>query len=98
MIEMIKKNVEEKLKSHPNRLLHVFGGVYETAVKLARHYHLDEDKISIAALFHDYTKYDDLSDQIKWLTKEEIVKYKKISCHVSRFKCSFFVRRNTSCS
>jgi len=76
MIDMIKKSVEEKLKSHPKRLLHVFG-VYETALKLAKHYHLDGEKIAIAALFHDYTKYDDLSDQIKWLTKEEIIKYKK---------------------
>ena len=76
MIEMIKKDVEEKLKSHPNRLLHVIG-VYETALKLAKHYHIDETKIAISALFHDYTKYDDLSDQIKWLTKEEILKYKK---------------------
>jgi predicted HD superfamily hydrolase involved in NAD metabolism len=76
MIDLIKKRVEEKLKTHPNRLLHVLG-VYETAIKLAKHYSLDPEKIAIAALFHDYTKYDDLSDQIKWLTKAEIVKYKK---------------------
>ncbi len=75
MIELLKKEVEEKLKKHPNRLLHVLG-VYETAVKLARHYQIDEEKIGISAIFHDYTKYDAMSDQIKWLTKEEIVRYK----------------------
>jgi predicted HD superfamily hydrolase involved in NAD metabolism len=75
MIELLKQEVEEKLKNHPNRLLHVLG-VYETAVKLARHYQIDEEKIGISAIFHDYTKYDAMSDQIKWLTKEEIVRYK----------------------
>lgn len=76
MIELLKQEVEKKLKSHPNRLLHVLG-VYETAIKLARHYQIDENKIGISAIFHDYTKYDKMSDQIKWLTKQEILAYKK---------------------
>ena len=76
MIELLRQKVEEKLKHHPNRLLHVLG-VYETALKLAKHYHLDESKTGISAIFHDYTKYDNLSDQIKWLSKVEMVAYKK---------------------
>lgn len=71
MIEDIKKVVSEKLKHHPNRLKHVFG-VYETAVELAKIHHVDIEKASIAALFHDFSKYDPIDIQIahmplKWI-------------------------------
>ncbi len=74
MIETIKKEVTRKLKEHPKRLEHVFG-VYETAIKLATIYQVDQDKAGIAALFHDYTKYDTIEDQIKHLDLKTIKKY-----------------------
>ncbi len=74
MIEEMKKKVTEKLKEHPQRLEHVFG-VYETAIKLAKAHHLDEQKVKIAALYHDYAKYDSIKDQIACLDLEIIKDY-----------------------
>lgn len=64
MIEEIKRKVIEKLKDYPKRLQHVLG-VYETAVSLAKAHQLDEEKVMIAALFHDYAKYDSIEAQIE---------------------------------
>lgn len=74
MIEDIKKIVSEKLKDHPNRLKHVFG-VYETAVKLATIHHVDIEKASIAALFHDFSKYDPVEVQIEHMPLKWIKAY-----------------------
>ncbi|MCD4826443.1 MAG: bis(5'-nucleosyl)-tetraphosphatase (symmetrical) YqeK [Acholeplasmataceae bacterium] len=75
MINKIKKQVENKLKHDPKRLEHVIG-VYETAIKLAKIYNVDENFVAIASLYHDYTKNDPIEDQIKLLTEQEIIKYK----------------------
>lgn len=75
MIDKIKRQVEEKLKNDPKRLEHVIG-VYETAMKLAKIYEVDENFVGIASLYHDYTKNDLIKDQIKVLTEKEILKYK----------------------
>ncbi len=74
MIEEIKKKVTEKLKGYPKRLQHVLG-VYETAISLAQAHHLDEEKVAIAALFHDYSKYDSIEAQIEYLDLEVIKDY-----------------------
>ena len=74
MIKQIKIKVSEKLKDYPKRLKHVLG-VYETSVKLAKVYHLDIEKVSIAALYHDYAKYDEIEDQIKYLDLDIIKAY-----------------------
>ncbi len=74
MIETIKKAVQEKLKDHPNRLVHVMG-VYETSTKLAKIYGLDVEKVGIAALYHDYAKYDTIEEQIKYLDLATIKAY-----------------------
>ncbi|TNF08581.1 MAG: HD domain-containing protein [Bacillota bacterium] len=74
MIEDIKKVVEEKLREHPKRYQHVLG-VYETAIKLALIHHADEHKAAIAALFHDYAKYDSIEDQIQHLELKVIKHY-----------------------
>jgi predicted HD superfamily hydrolase involved in NAD metabolism len=66
MIEDIKAKVSEKLKNHQKRLQHVFG-VYETAVKIANAHHLDVHKVSMAALYHDYAKYDTIEQQVEHL-------------------------------
>ncbi len=74
MIDDIKKIVSEKLKDHQSRLKHVFG-VYETAVKLASIHNVDIEKASIAALFHDFSKYDPIEDQIKHMPLKLIKAY-----------------------
>jgi len=74
MIEELKKIVTEKLKGHPKRLKHVLG-VYDTAISLAHVYDLDEEKVGIAALFHDYAKYDPIEKQIEHLDLEIIKRY-----------------------
>lgn len=74
MIESIKKKVIKKLKDHHKRLEHVFG-VYETAIKLAKVHHLDENKVAVAALYHDYAKYDSIENQISYLDLDVIKAY-----------------------
>ncbi|CCV64279.1 Predicted metal-dependent phosphohydrolase, HD domain [Alteracholeplasma palmae J233] len=74
MILEIRKAVEEKLEKHPERLKHVLG-VYEMATKLAEHYNQEVEPIQIAALFHDYSKYDDLVDQIRYIDLKLVKKY-----------------------
>lgn len=72
--ERINKIVHDKLKSHPDRYKHVLG-VAKMAEKLAEHYHVDVETVKIAAIFHDYAKYDDLEVQKKHLSNEQIAKY-----------------------
>ena len=74
MIEDIKVKVTEKLKSHPHRLKHVFG-VYETAILIAQAHHLDVQKVSMAALYHDYAKYDTIEEQVAHLEIKTIKEY-----------------------
>jgi predicted HD superfamily hydrolase involved in NAD metabolism len=74
MINTIKEKVYEKLKDHQIRYEHVIG-VYETAVKLARKYNVDEEKAAIAALYHDYAKYEPIEEQIAHLELKVIKRY-----------------------
>src|SRR5690554_1621 len=66
--------VKKKLNNYPNRFNHTIR-VYEMAVKLAEHYNADVYKVSLAAIFHDYAKYDSILEQIKYLSKDEVLKY-----------------------
>lgn len=75
--EVARKLVSDKLSEHQKRLKHVLG-VCEMAELLAKRYNVDVEKAKIAALMHDYSKYDDpnefeymLNDQ----EKEECKKY-----------------------
>ncbi|VEU82588.1 bis(5'-nucleosyl)-tetraphosphatase (symmetrical) YqeK [Acholeplasma hippikon] len=74
MIDKIYLDVKEKYKDRYDRFLHILG-VRDTAVMLAKRYHVDEKRAEIAALFHDYTKYDDKAYQMSFLTQEELKKY-----------------------
>ena len=74
MIEQLKHRVEEKLKNHPKRLLHVMG-VYETACKLADLHGINSEKAAIAALYHDYAKYDSIEVQIQHIELKLIKQY-----------------------
>ncbi len=74
MIEKIFNDVKEKFKDHPKRFTHTLG-VIKTAVSLSLRYGVDSDKAYLAALFHDYTKYETISDQTKVLSREDITKF-----------------------
>jgi len=74
MIDQIKEKVSLKLENHQKRLRHVFG-VYETAVKLAEIHQVDIEKAAIAALYHDYAKYDTIESQIKHIELKLIKQY-----------------------
>ena len=68
--EKAKKLVSEKLKDHQKRLIHTLG-VCEMAEYLANKYNVDVEKAKIAALMHDYSKYDDPKEFAYLLTNEE---------------------------
>lgn len=60
---VVRSNVSKKRYAHTIR-------VYEEAVRLARHYKVNEEKVVIAALFHDYCK-----DEPVLLLKDKVVQY-----------------------
>ncbi len=68
--EVAKKLVSEKLKDHNHRLTHVLG-VCEMAEELAKRYNVDIEKARVAALMHDYSKYDDPNEYSYMLNEEE---------------------------
>lgn len=57
MIGKIKTDLENRYKKHSHRLDHVLG-VAETAMDLGERIGLDPEKLLIAALLHDITKYE----------------------------------------
>lgn len=71
MIQSLIQDVTLKYQSHPERLNHIKGVVSE-AVKLAKHYHANVDDATIAAWFHDYTKFDPIETQKLVLEANEI--------------------------
>lgn len=75
MIEQILDDVRIKFKDHPKRFEHILG-VAKKAVSLALRYGMDTNKAYIAAIYHDYTKYDDINEQIKYLSSDVVLKYK----------------------
>jgi len=74
MIEKIFEDVKEKFKDHPKRFTHTLG-VIKTAVSLSLRYGVNSEKAYLAALFHDYTKYETIAEQTKVLSQEEITKF-----------------------
>lgn len=57
MIKKIKTDLEARYEKHAHRLDHVLG-VAETAMDLGERVGLDPEKLLIAALLHDITKYE----------------------------------------
>lgn len=69
------KEIEEDVKlkfAGKNRLNHILG-VRDMALHLGSSLGLDLEKLEIAALLHDYTKYDSLEEQIKEINDPVIV-------------------------
>ena len=75
LLEQAKCLVKEKLRDHPNRLAHSFG-VAQTARKLALIHHVNPDAAELAGLFHDYAKYDPISEQIASIDPVVVEKFK----------------------
>jgi len=69
MIREIKEDLNERYKDHKHRLNHVLG-VAQTAMNLGEREGLDPEKLLIAALLHDITKYEDIE-----FHKEKIMKF-----------------------
>ena len=77
MIKEIKKDVLTKFKDNQKRLEHIIG-VTDLSLSLARKYHVDEKKMEIAALFHDYMKDETLKDQKKQISPYLRTRYKNV--------------------
>lgn len=73
----LEKLVYNKLESKPNRIKHT-QGVIKVSVELAKLYQVSEEDAKLAALFHDYMKYDLLEEQTKHLSKDLISRYKDV--------------------
>lgn len=78
MLKQIKSDLEKIYQDHPRRLAHI-KGVAETAIKLGKQHHIDIEKLEIAALLHDITKYYTLEENKEIIIKnydnhEEIIK------------------------
>lgn len=74
--EVALKLVNEKLANHKKRLIHTYG-VCEMAELLAKKYNVDIEKAKIAALMHDYSKYDDPNEYEYMLNDKEKDECKK---------------------
>ena len=69
------KDIEEKVREKfagKKRLEHILG-VRDLALYLGKKFNLDLEKIEIAALLHDYTKYEPLEEQIRLIDDPVIV-------------------------
>ncbi|MBR4496690.1 MAG: bis(5'-nucleosyl)-tetraphosphatase (symmetrical) YqeK [Acholeplasmatales bacterium] len=78
---------------HQDRLEHSFG-VVEMAEYLAGIYRQDIEKAKIAAILHDYCKYDDIEDVKKLLTEEEIFECEKYPFLYHAYGSAYFYKNN----
>lgn len=85
------KIVENKLINHKSRFDHTMR-VYKMALMLAKHYEADIYKVSIAAIFHDYSKYDSLTEQTKYLSHDEIVNYQNTKVMYHSLSASYILK------
>lgn len=78
MIDTIKaiNIVKQKLTDKKERYNHSYR-VYEMAIRLAKHYNCDIERIGLAAIFHDYAKYDSIEEQKKYIPESEIKLYEE---------------------
>lgn len=58
-LEEARRIIEETLPT--KRYIHTLG-VVETAIQLARRYGVQEEKVALAAMLHDYAKYRNVSE------------------------------------
>lgn len=75
-IRVVKKLVKKKLMSHPDRYKHTLG-VVKMAKILAKKYNVSKYNTTIAALLHDYCKYDNYKQIEKKLSEEDCIECQK---------------------
>ncbi|MGI6786950.1 MAG: bis(5'-nucleosyl)-tetraphosphatase (symmetrical) YqeK [Acholeplasmataceae bacterium] len=71
----LEKIVSKKFSDHPNRMIHT-KGVIQVAIELGKLYNVDEMDCYLAALFHDYTKYDTVDMHRNLLGNDIISEFK----------------------
>lgn len=75
-IDFIKEKVKEKYANNYRRYQHILG-VTKLATSLAKKYHVDVEKAQVAALLHDYYKYESDEEMLKMIDDSHIKeKYK----------------------
>lgn len=72
--EQFLKEVEIKFTNYPKRLTHTLG-VVDMAERLAIKYNLNVNDVKIAALLHDYTKYETLEFHEEYISNNLFTKY-----------------------
>ena len=70
----ILSEVKKHLEGHDKRIIHILG-VVKLSEELAKKYNVDPIKAKIAAVLHDYSKYDDNIDVLDNDEKKEAEKY-----------------------
>lgn len=77
-IEIVDKLIKDKYEGSINheRYLHIIG-VKNKVLELAEIYNVCKDKVYIAAMMHDYYKYETKEEMGKLLTEEELIEAKK---------------------
>ena len=78
---------------HQDRLEHSFG-VVEMAEYLAGIYRQDIEKAKVAAILHDYCKYDDIEEVKKYLTEEEIFECERYPFLYHAYGSAYFYKNN----
>lgn len=74
IIADLKRKVTLKYQDKLDRLKHI-KGVVVTAKHLANLFGANPNDAEIAALFHDYTKYDTIEEQLKYVEEDLKIKY-----------------------
>ena len=74
--DIVKHKYETKYKDNYSRFVHILG-VEKMARYLANIYKVDESKARIAALVHDYYKYEDEEEMKLHISKEDLEECKK---------------------
>lgn len=92
-IKRALEDVTQKLAAYPKRLTHVIG-VYETSVALAHIYHVDEEDMAIASLFHDYFKYDTLDYQRMWTGDDVFKRYQEFPMNLHGYAAASYVEKH----
>ncbi|WP_058307318.1 bis(5'-nucleosyl)-tetraphosphatase (symmetrical) YqeK [Gracilibacillus massiliensis] len=64
-LKIVEKQLTKKRYEHTVRVM-------ETALDLAKHYKVDEQKVELAAILHDYAKYRDPSEMKRWIIEEKL--------------------------
>jgi len=95
LIQKAMKQVNQKLSQHEKRLKHVYG-VAQTAVSLANYYGVDSNKMMLAGLYHDFSKYDDINVELLSDNEKEIVKDYPVMFHA--YQAAYLLTRNLDIS